>query len=98
MFCENHSSTSSFSLHFGWVLLLVLYVMKPGWVTVIQLLLIFVINEAQVPPGLSMCFPAQLTCLGGRKGCWVCEEELGVVLGSEKGTSALDTIVFSVQV
>lgn len=58
----------------------------------------FVINEAQVPPGLSMCFPAQLTCLGGRKGCRVCEEELGVVLGSEKGTSALDTIVFSVQV
>lgn len=58
----------------------------------------FVINEAQVPPGLWMCFPAQLTCLGGRKECRICEQELGVVLGSEKGSSALDTIVFSVQV
>lgn len=34
---------------------------------------------------------------GLEKGMQGCEEELGVVLGSETGTPAPDTIVFSVQ-
>lgn len=50
----------------------------------------FVINQTQVCPGLWICAPALLTCLGQRNGCWACEEVLGVVLASETGTSALD--------
>lgn len=56
----------------------------------------FVINQTQVCPGLWICVPAQLACLGWRKGCWACEEELGIVVASETGTPALDTVCVQV--